>query len=357
MRFLSTLGQCAILFPWLGSQLTYAETFNLSDENPAASVDTENPEATAEKWASLVVQVYDRDAASEALIEQAKQQGGWFSSLTDDQVSFRIPSDELNTFIEYARSLGTVAARDYNSQDRSTELADLRTRLQGREEILARYMEVLEDARSGAVVRVEQQITRSIAEIEQIKGRILFLENRVQYAQVQIHFQFRDRSAPVRTGRSSFRWINQLNLSDLLSDFHNRGAGYAPAKGLKAPVPEGFAAYHQRNRIRATSPDGVVYRVRTQKNKPEADLPFWEEAMRMRMLEAGYHLVQEERIQSGDREGALLELGAADGEKDQSYLIVVFVDGKRLIVVEAAGEVERFGPRREAILSAIRSSF
>ena len=81
-------------------------------------------------------------------------------------------SDELNTFIEYARSLGTVAARDYNSQDRSTELADLRTRLQGREEILARYMEVLEDARSGAVVRVEQQITRSIAEIEQIKGRI-----------------------------------------------------------------------------------------------------------------------------------------------------------------------------------------
>ena len=90
MRFLSTLGQCAILFPWLGSQLTYAETFNLSDENPAASVDTENPEATAEKWASLVVQVYDRDAASEALIEQAKQQGGWFSSLTDDQVSFEL---------------------------------------------------------------------------------------------------------------------------------------------------------------------------------------------------------------------------------------------------------------------------
>ena len=77
----------------------------------------------------------------------------------------------------------------------------------------------------------------------------------------------------------------------------------------------------------------------------------------MRMIEAGYHLVTEERIQSGEREGALLELAAADGEKDQTYLIAVFVDGKRLIVIESAGEVERFGPRREAILSAIRSSF
>ena len=122
-------------------------------------------------------------------------------------------------------------------------------------------------------------------------------------------------------------------------------------------IPDGFAAYHEKRRIRATSPDGVVYRVRIQKNKPEADLPFWEEAMRMRMLEAGYHLVTEERIQSGEQEGALLELAAADGEKDQTYLITVFVDGKRLIVVESAGEVELFGPRRDAILSAIRSSF
>jgi hypothetical protein len=122
-------------------------------------------------------------------------------------------------------------------------------------------------------------------------------------------------------------------------------------------VPEGFAAYHERKRVRATSPDGVVYRVRVQKNKPEADLSFWEEAMRTRMLEAGYHLVEEKRIKSGENEGALLELGAADGEKDQSYLVAVFVDGKKLVIVEAAGEVERFAPRREAITAAIESTY
>ncbi len=327
------------------------------ESDAAEAKETPAVEGTAERWASLVVQVYDREAASSDLIAQAEASGGWFSSLTEDQVSFRIPGAELDAFLEFARAQGTVVGRDYRSQDRSAELADLRIRLQGREEILARYMEVLDEARSGAVVRVEQQITNAIAEIEQIKGRILFLDNRVQYAQVEVNFQFRDRSAPVRTGHSSFLWLNQLNLADLVADFQLSGKGRAPAKGLSAPVPDGFGAYHERRRIRATSPDGVVYRVRVQKNKPEADLAFWEEALRTRMLEAGYHLVEERRITSGDSEGALLELGAADGERDQSYLVAFFVEGSKLVIIEAAGEVERFAPRREAITAAIEATF
>jgi hypothetical protein len=351
---MSFLHNCTLVSLIFGLSIAHA------DEEPSESSETAEAtttEATAERWASLVIQVYDRESASESLIAQAESQEGWFSSLNDSQVSFRIPSAELESFLEFARQEGKVVSRDYQSKDRSAELTDLRTKLTGREEILARYMEVLEEARSGSIVRVEQQITSAIAEIETIKGRIIFLENRIEYAQVSISFQFRDRSAPIRTGHSSFRWLNDLNVADLMADFHRSGKGRAPAKGLKLPVPEGFAAYHERKRLRAASPDGVVYRVRVQKNKPEADLAFWEEAMRTRMFEAGYHLVDEQRIQSGDREGALLELSAADGENDQSYLVAVFVDGSKLIVFEAAGEVERFGPRQDAIHASITSSF
>ena len=340
----------------LGLAVAHADE-ELPDEGSTETTEQADLQSTTEQWAVLVLQVYDREATSEILIAQAEAHGGWFSSLTDTQVSFRIPNQKLEEFLEFTRTQGKVVSRDYESQDRSAELNGLRLKLKGREEILARYMEVLKDARSGAIVRVEQQITSAIAEIETIKGRILFLENRVEYAQVTVSFQFRDRSAPVRTGHSSFRWLNQLNVSDLMNDFHRSGKGRASAKGLSLPVPEGFAAYHERNRIRAASPDGVVYRARIQKNKPEADLAFWEEAMRMRMVEAGYHLVREQRVRSGDHEGALLELSAANGEKDQSYVIAVFVQGKKLVVIEAAGDVERFGPRQEAIESAITASF
>ena len=252
---------------------------------------------------------------------------------------------------------GQVVQRDYRSEDHGAEIAELSARLEGREDILERYMEVLADASSSAVVQVEQRVLQAVAEIEQIEGRIRYLEHQVAFANVTIYFEFRDRSAPIRTGSSSFRWLNQLNLSDLMADFNRVGRGRATARSFRAPVPEGFAAYDERRRIRATSPEGVVYRIRVQKNRPAADLAFWEEALRIRMIEAGYVLVSEERISSGDREGNLSEFTAAGTEADATYLIALFVLNRQLVVVEAAGDVDRFGPHREAIIDAVEAIF
>ena len=75
--------------------------------------------------------------------------------------------------------------------------------------------------------------------------------------------------------------------------------------------------------------------------------------MRNRMVEAGYHLIAEETVKAGDLEGAMLELGAADGERDWTYLVTLFVDGGDLVVVEAAGDVDAFSGHRDAVLAAI----
>ena len=49
----------------------------------------------------------------------------------------------------------------------------------------------------------------------------------------------------------------------------------------------------------------------------------------------------------------LLELGAANGERDQTYLVSMFVSGRRLIIAEATGEAVRFRARRDAVVTAI----
>jgi hypothetical protein len=50
----------------------------------------------------------------------------------------------------------------------------------------------------------------------------------------------------------------------------------------------------------------------------------------------------------------LLELGAANGEQDQTYLITLFVHGSRLILVEASGEADTFRQRRDTVITAIK---
>ena len=318
----------------------------------STSIATAHAENTAELTASVVVQVHDREAAGDTMVAFAEAQGGWFSSLAETGVTLVVPTESVEAVLTEARTLGRVVDRNYGSVDHGAELTDLGARLDAREEVLEKYLAVLEEAGPDSVVAVERQITRVVAEIEQTQGRLRYLHDRVNHGRIQVGFQFQDRAAPVRLGASSFDWLNSLNLADLTSDFEY-GVDDVRACGVRGSVPENFAPFTRRCRIRAVSPDNVMYRVRTHANDPEADLAFWSEAMRNRMLEAGYHLIAEETVKAGDLEGAMLELGAADGERDWTYLVTLFVDGGDLVVVEAAGDVDAFSGHRDAVLAAI----
>ena len=121
--------------------------------------------------------------------------------------------------------------------------------------------------------------------------------------------------------------------------------------------PQGFACYENAAPMKAVSPEGIVYRVRYEKNKPFAELPFWKEALKKRMTDAGYGFSRESDIQAGDRKGYLLELTAPMGPRDNAYLMAIFLnDMKQIVIFEASGEITQFDAQREKILDAVRSS-
>lgn len=129
--------------------------------------------------------------------------------------------------------------------------------------------------------------------------------------------------------------------------------GVAACGTLRSAAPVGFAAYDANDPFRAVSPDGVVFRVRSEGNEPEARLPFWKEALKKRMIDAGYVFVTDGEVKAAHETGYLLELAAPLGQQDYSYLLAVFDRGANLVIVEASGEVTKFRPRREAVVAAI----
>ncbi|MBI5062682.1 MAG: hypothetical protein HZB87_04225 [Desulfatitalea sp.] len=120
-----------------------------------------------------------------------------------------------------------------------------------------------------------------------------------------------------------------------------------------ATLPEGFAAYPPDDAFKAVSPDGVVYRVRSEPNKPYAEMAFWKEAMKKRMLEAGYRLSAEAPLPAGPRQGYLLELTAPYGPLDYGYMIAIFVEKESIQIAEAAGEVVALAKHRPELLKAM----
>ncbi len=302
--------------------------------------------------ASLVVAVDQRDEAADALVDRARELGGWFQARTRDSVALRVPADQAEAFATWAGEQGKVLARSLERVDVSRELADARGRLEAREAVLDRYGEVLATARAGSVVEVERQITWAIEEIERLKGRIRVLEDQARWARIDVAFQFRDRSAPARDGTSSFAWLNTLDVQDLVGSMRDERPDHR-TRGVTVPEPPaGFSAWRGR-RYRAASPEGLVFRVRTEKHEPRAELAFWQEAVRSRMEAAGYTVVAESTIEGAGTTGGLLELAAPMGTEDWTYLLAFFPSGRRMVVAEAAGEVSTFAPARDAVLAAI----
>lgn len=132
--------------------------------------------------------------------------------------------------------------------------------------------------------------------------------------------------------------------------------------GFRPGIPADFAQYPRgyvfKGPLRATSPDGVLFTVRSEKNKPRADLAFWREAMKTRMGQAGYRVVADTACSMQGREGALLKLAAPVGNQDYFYWIAFSLNpsGSRILVAEAAGESRRFLARQDAIAGAISAS-
>lgn len=297
--------------------------------------------------AGITLRVSDKKAAAEATIAAADALGGWFTHFDTARVDVRVPTDKTDALLEALVELGEVVDRSYQRQDHSQELAELDARIAGREKILERYREVLTSAKAASVVSVERQITSAVSELEGLKGRRRFLQNRLAHSTVQVSFQFRDRSAPRRDGSSSFAWLNTMNMADLLTAF--RHGWRSDRSRVDVPVPDGFAPFRKRGRFQAVSPDDVVYRVRSAKNKPEADLEFWAEALKERQEAAGYTVTGEQTVDGT----YILELGAANGAQDQTYVVGLRVAGSHLILAEATGEAEAFLPHRDAIVASM----
>jgi hypothetical protein len=131
---------------------------------------------------------------------------------------------------------------------------------------------------------------------------------------------------------------------------------------FKPKAPDEFAAYDRgmvfKGPLRAVSPDGVLFTVRTEKNKPKADLAFWREAMETRLQQAGYRIVSDSACAMQGAEGVLLQTAAPVGQQDYFYWVAFSLspNGKKILVAEAAGESKRFLAKRDAVRKAIAES-
>lgn len=121
-------------------------------------------------------------------------------------------------------------------------------------------------------------------------------------------------------------------------------------------LPDGFASYGGILRKRSISPNQVVFKVRSVKNKPYAGFDFWREALPKRMRDAGYRIVSDSVVTINGRKALLLEMITPFGSYDYSYIVMMSIKKKKILLAEAAGTVDEFRKQRDKIYETLRNT-
>lgn len=168
---------------------------------------------------SLTLQVSDRDTTTTKLIQQAESLGGYFSVVTNESLTLKVPADKAAELTAFVKANWKPVEESYRSEEVLGSMDQLRARLKAKQELLNRFEELLATADANDIVEVEAAATRLIHEIEVLKGQLRALQHRLDYATVVLNFRLLERQRPRDDGRSPFAWLNGLGLDALLREF------------------------------------------------------------------------------------------------------------------------------------------
>jgi len=119
-------------------------------------------------------------------------------------------------------------------------------------------------------------------------------------------------------------------------------------------TPEGFAPVDSRETYLAVSPERVRLQGRSVANEPRQDAVFWTDALSHQLLKQGYAAAgAAETNRSGDTEGGILWWLMPYGTETWSYMTAIVVVGRRIVVVEAAGERALCAKHRATIVASL----
>lgn len=136
------------------------------------------------------------DAAFDRVVSAAGRLGGTVLSsdaTSDDEgstsgaVTVRVPAEDFDALLTAIAEIGEVRERSITSEDVSAEFVDLEARLRHNEAQERFYLSLLEEADGVEdAIAVQQRVEGIQQTIEQIKGRLSFLEERTSFSRLTV---------------------------------------------------------------------------------------------------------------------------------------------------------------------------
>ncbi|MDX9719400.1 MAG: DUF4349 domain-containing protein [Myxococcota bacterium] len=165
--------------------------------------------------AHVTMSVVDLPKAMSQASTAGEALGGWIQASSTDSLVLRVPAERFRDFLASVRELGTVVDEDIVGQDVTEEFLDLEIRLRNALALRDRFEALLVKANSVAdTLAIETELARITTQIEQMKGRLRYLQQQIAFSTVHLNFTQPQGSKSTRI-RLPFSWLSAMGLHGL----------------------------------------------------------------------------------------------------------------------------------------------
>ena len=150
---------------------------------------------------ALDVEARGFDTAFAAVVEAARRRGGSLvgsETFTEDDadggvtgsLTVRVPVEEYEDLLVAVAEVGEVRRRSITAEDVSAEFVDLQARQRNLEAQERFYLGLIDEAQTveGAIA-VQQQLESVTERLEQVKGRVTFLDDRTSFSTLTVELR------------------------------------------------------------------------------------------------------------------------------------------------------------------------
>jgi Domain of unknown function (DUF4349) len=187
--------------PAAGDQPQEAITYEVAAGQNVSNLMTSNRMII--KNADIRLQVNDTDVAVDGVTQIAGDVGGyiissrtWYQNINGQSMKYSsitigVPADQFEFAMRRLRALAVkVMDENASGDDVTDQYVDLQSQLQNLEATRARLLVFLNEAKTVAeALQVNQELSKIEQQIEEIKGRMNYLQNRSAYSTVTIELE------------------------------------------------------------------------------------------------------------------------------------------------------------------------
>jgi hypothetical protein len=169
-----------------------------------------------------VILVSDRFTAADDIETWVDNNGGYLISRIEDRLVFRVPSSELDEFVDFLESsaLETIQVRQ-RTEDISQRLLEVQAGVRSKQQLFEQAMALIDDSDLATTLEIESEILSVLGDIEELKGELSKLEGEGALARVQVDLSLEQETLPENLP-SAFPWINAVDLRLLIGEFSSR---------------------------------------------------------------------------------------------------------------------------------------